>query len=96
MLAASQTVWVPTLSAVGNLIGCGRFPDEALKAILADTSAKVKRAAELGALIGCGSDAGAFRVYHGARTEYRWLKTALGDNADALLNSAFGQIRRVF
>lgn len=33
-LAESETIWVPTFSPIGNLVGCGRFPDEQVKAIL--------------------------------------------------------------
>lgn len=96
LLARSQTVWVPTLSPVGNLLGSGRFPDENLRQILEDTFAKLRQAAALGALIGCGSDAGAWRVPHGGKTEAQWLRQALGEGAEGLLQRAFGQIRRVF
>ena len=34
-LAESRAVWVPTLVTIGNLIGCGRFPDEVLTPQLA-------------------------------------------------------------
>lgn len=30
-LAESETIWVPTFSPIGNLVGCGRFPDEQVK-----------------------------------------------------------------
>lgn len=33
-LAESETIWVPTFSPIGNLVGCGRFPDEQVRAIL--------------------------------------------------------------
>lgn len=64
-LAESRAVWVPTLVTIGNLIGCGRFPDEVLKPLLAYQRNAVKKAAALGAKIACGSDAGAYRVLHG-------------------------------
>ena len=34
LLAKSRTIWIPTLAPVGNLLGCGRFPDEQIKQIL--------------------------------------------------------------
>ena len=48
-LAESRAVWVPTLVTIGNLIGCGRFPDEVLKPLLAYQRNAVKKAAALGA-----------------------------------------------
>ena len=43
-----------------------------------------------GGLIALGSDAGAFRVFHGqaARDEYALLHAALGEKTDALLQKA--------
>ena len=64
-LAESGAVWVPTLVTIGNLIGCGRFPDEVLTPLLAYQMNAVKKAAALGARIACGSDAGAYRVLPG-------------------------------
>ena len=34
MLADSDTVWVPTLVTVRNLLGCGRYDDEVLRPII--------------------------------------------------------------
>ena len=48
-LAESRTVWVPTLATIGNLVGEGRFPDEAVKPLLAYQEAAVAKAAALGA-----------------------------------------------
>lgn len=42
-LAESRAVWVPTLVTIGNLIGCGRFPDEVLKPLLAYQRNAVKK-----------------------------------------------------
>lgn len=78
-LARSDTVWVPTLSAVGNLIGTGRYPDAVLRRILAHQMQMVRRVSQLGGHIACGSDAGAYRVEHvqGAETEAQYLAKAL-------------------
>ena len=46
-LAESRTVWVPTLATIGNLVGEGRFPDEAVKPLLAYQEAAVAKAAAL-------------------------------------------------
>ena len=63
-LAESHAVWVPTLVTIGNLIGDGRFPDAALRPLLAFQQRSVRDAAAQGARIACGSDAGAYRVLH--------------------------------
>ena len=97
-LAQSDAVWVPTLSTVGNLIGCGRYPDDVLERILDMQLDNLARCANLGGRIALGSDAGAYRVYHvqAAEDEYRWLKRALGDAADAILASGEAFIRQKF
>lgn len=79
------TVWVPTLSTVGNLRGKGRFEETAVRAILDSALENVASIAELGGLIAPGSDAGAWAVPHGVETEYELLRQALGANADAVL-----------
>ena len=42
-LAESGAVWVPTLVTIGNLIGCGRFPDTVLTPLLAYQMNAVKK-----------------------------------------------------
>lgn len=88
-LAESRAVWVPTLVTIGNLIGCGRFPDKVLKPLLAYQRNAVKKAAALGAKIACGSDAGAYRVLHGqgGTDERALLRRILGEGADAVLDT---------
>lgn len=97
-LAQSQTVWIPTLSAISNLIGCGRFPDAALRSILRGAQENVKRVAALGGQIGLGSDAGAYCVPHGrgADTEYQLLQEVFGTQTDSILQRAEQRIRAVF
>lgn len=86
-LAGSHAVWVPTLVTIGNLIGSGRFPDSVLKPLLAYQMHAVCSAAEKGALIACGSDAGASHVLHGqgGLDELALLHRALGTHADRIL-----------
>lgn len=97
-LAESPCVWVPTLAPVGNLSGCGRFDDRVLSRLLAAQTAAVRRAASLGARIALGSDAGAFRVPHGAgvRDEYALLQKAAIPDLDAVLAAGQAQIQKIF
>lgn len=78
LLAEKQTPWFPTLAPVGNLSGCGRFPEEEVQKNLHMQMDRIKKAASLRACIGLGSDAGAYLVPHGKGTEdeYRYLKQA--------------------
>lgn len=97
-LAESETVWTPTLVTIGNLIGCGRYPDSVLKPLLEYQMQMVRACAEKGGKIALGSDAGAYMVPHGKgrEDEYALLKAALGEGADAILQSAECAIRKRF
>ena len=64
-LKEKGTVWVPTLVTTGNLLGCGRYPQEELEKIFDSARANVSCAWEKGVLLAAGSDAGAYRVLHG-------------------------------
>ena len=68
------TVWVPTLSTIGNLRGKGRFDEKAVCAILDSALENVGKFAAMGGLIAPGTDAGAWAVPHGSLTEYELLK----------------------
>ena len=63
------TVWIPTLSTIGNLRGTGRFREAAVEEILESAMENVYRFAGLGGLLAPGTDAGAWAVPHGSRTE---------------------------
>lgn len=67
------TVWVPTLSAVGNLLGKGRFPDDQVERILHSAQEGLSR---YRGLVASGTDAGAWAVPHGSQTEETLLKQA--------------------
>ena len=88
-LAESHAVWVPTLVTIGNLIGCGRFPDTVLKPLLEYQMNAVQKAAALGAKIACGSDAGAYRVLHGqgGLDERTLLRRAIEEGADTVTDA---------
>lgn len=79
------TVWVPTISTVGNLRGKGRFDEAAVCRIFDNAAENIRRFAAMGGLIGCGSDAGAWAVPHGCGTEEVLLQTVLGNDAQNLL-----------
>lgn len=95
-MAEAGTVWVPTLSTIGNLRGKGRFREEAVEKILESALENVGRFAAMGGLLAPGTDAGAWAVPHGSLTEYALLGEALGENADALLEKGIAAIREKF
>jgi len=95
-MAEMGTVWVPTLSTVGNLRGKGRFSEEAVTAILASALENVEKFAAMGGLLACGSDAGAWAVPHGCETEEDLLRLALGENTAAVLQKGNARIMEKF
>ena len=96
LLAERGTAWFPTFAPVGNLLGCGRFPDEEIQKNLDMQMKNVKKAAKLGAHIGLGSDAGAYLVPHGTgtRDEYQYLRSA--GVVDDVLEKTEMQVRDLF
>ena len=72
-MAEAKTVWVPTLSTVGNLLGKGRFPDCQVEKIFADIQEKLS---QYKGFVAPGTDAGAWAVPHGSDTEEGWLRQA--------------------
>ena len=83
-MAECGTVWVPTVSAVLNLSGKGRFDEAAVAAIGAHTSENLRQFASMGGHIACGSDAGAWAVPHGCNTEEDHLRAILGQDAETI------------
>ena len=83
------TVWCPTLSAIGNLRGTGRFDEKAVSAIYESSVENLRRFAQMGGLIAPGSDAGAWAVPHvrGGMEEYAHLAHALGGTAKQVLDA---------
>ena len=90
------TVWVPTLSTVGNLRGTGRFSETAVSAILDSALENVKCFAEMGGLLSAGTDAGAWSVPHGSQTEIPLLRIALGDATESILEAGEAILRAKF
>jgi len=70
------TVWVPTLSTIGNLRGKGRFSESAVVQILESAMENVAAFAQMGGLLALGTDAGAWAVPHGSQTEEALLAEA--------------------
>ena len=95
-MAENGTVWVPTLSTVGNLRGKGRFEEAAVRAILDSALENVRIFADMGGLIAPGTDAGAWAVEHGMDSEYDLLGQALGDRAEEVLQRGTAAIMEKF
>ncbi len=70
------TVWVPTLSTIGNLLGKGRFPDDQVEKILDSALTNVSAFRDMGGLLAPGTDAGAWAVPHSSETELAWFARA--------------------
>ncbi len=77
------TVWVPTLSTVGNLRGTGRFSEPDVAKILESALWNVEKYHRMGGLLASGTDAGAWAVPHGSTTEEGYF-TMAGVGEDAL------------
>ena len=90
------TVWVPTLSTIGNLRGKGRFREEAVQRILDSALQNVHDFSAMGGLVAPGSDAGAWAVPHGSMTEEALLEMALGENTKAVLEKGTQKIKEKF
>ena len=95
-MADMGTVWVPTLSAIGNLRGKGRFDEAAVCRILDSALENVKTFVGLGGLVAPGSDAGAWAVPHGSLTEFDLLEMALAERTEAVLETGTRKIREKF
>ena len=95
-MAENRTVWVPTLSTIGNLRGKGRFEETAVRQILASAVENVRIFAGLGGLLAPGTDAGAWAVPHGSLTEYELLEEIFGPETRKILQPGVETIIRKF
>ena len=84
-LADSGSVWVPTIAAIEAFVGRAGFDPAVTAQVFAHQQDCIRRGAELGVKIACGSDAGAVGVPQGtgAATEYALLRTA-GVSAESI------------
>ena len=85
------TVWVPTLSTIGNLRGKGRFNEDAVRRILDSALANVDA---YRGLLAAGTDAGAWAVPHGSTTEEGYF--AMAGVGEDRLAEGFRVIQRKF
>ena len=95
-MVENRTVWVPTLSTIGNLRGTGRFSEKDVENIFESASENCAIFASMGGLLAPGTDAGAWSVPHGSKTEEAYLRDILGDNADTILNTGIEAIKACF
>ncbi len=69
LMAERETIWVPTLAPLGNLIAChsGRYASQMdnIRRIYESQKENVARACQIGVKIAVGSDAGSHQDYHG-------------------------------
>ena len=72
----ADTVWVPTMSTVGNLRGKGRFSEADVERILESALINVAAFHAMGGLLAAGTDAGAWAVPHGSTTEEGYFAMA--------------------
>ena len=88
------TVWVPTLSTIGNLRGKGRFSEPDVEKILASALENVEKFYKMGGILASGTDAGAWAVPHGSTTEEGYFSMAgVDENA---LQQGFTMIQAKF
>lgn len=83
-MKAHRVVWVPTITVVKNMIGCGRFSDEVLEKIWETGSRNIQKGYQTGVQFALGSDAGAYLVPHGQGIENEWecFQEILGKNKE--------------
>ena len=94
----SGTVWCPTLSAIGNLRGAGRFDEKAVAAIYESSAENIRRFVKINGLIAPGSDAGAWSVPHvrSVADEYAHMAHVLGNGAENALARGVAALREKF
>lgn len=92
----NNVIWVPTLSAIGNLRGRGRFDERAVKQIFKSAMENVALFAAMGGLLAPGTDAGAWAVPHGSLTEYALLRECLGEGWECVLDRGTKELEARF
>ena len=95
-MAESRTVWVPTLSTIGNLRGAGRFSEKDVARIFENAAENCAAFADMGGLLAPGTDAGAWNVPHGSESEDTYLHDILGEKADEILSNGIHAIQSRF
>lgn len=92
------TIWVPTLSTIGNLLRTTRFDRAAVEQILFSARKNLQDFHRMGGIIAPGSDAGAYAVLHGegGLDEYGYLEQVLGSHTKAALSQGITAIKNRF
>ena len=87
LLSKSDTVYVPTVSTIRNLIGDARFPEETMKKLWERQKYVIASCYEKGVHLALGSDAGAYLVPHGQgiADEYEAFLEAVGSEHEEAL-----------
>ncbi len=91
-------IWTPTVSPVGNMIGCGRFPDEVLLRLKEEHCRLAEQFYRMGGSVALGSDAGAYLVPHikGVETERSCLCPMISEEhlqqTEALVRERFRRV----
>ena len=95
-MAENGTIWVPTLSTIGNLRGKLRFNEAAVQRILESALENVSAFAQMGGLLAPGTDAGAWAVPHGCLSEYDLMTQVLGTDTKAVLDRGIQALMKKF
>ena len=97
-MAQNGTIWCPTLSAIGNLRGRGRFHEAAVAAIYASSVENVRKFIKINGILAPGSDAGAWAVPHvrGGEDEYAHLTDISGPDVKKVLLTGTDAVRTGF
>ena len=90
-MEANGTVWVPTLSTIGNLRGKGRFSEYDVEKIL---DSALQNVADYQGLLAAGTDAGAWAVPHSSTTEEGYF--AMAGVGEDRLHRGFLEIQKKF
>ena len=94
-MAETGTIWVPTLSTIGNLRGKGRFSEEDVSRIFESAAENCALFAAMGGLLAPGTDAGAWAVPHGCLSEYELFGQLFADS-DAVLSPGILKLQERF
>ena len=95
-MAERGTVWVPTLSPVGNLLETDRYDPSTLAKIMENFQENLLRFAGMGGRIAAGSDAGAYHVPHACGSEGIWLEKTFGENWQTVTEQGNAAIMEMF
>ncbi len=85
LLAEADTIYVPTVSTIYNLLGDNRFPEREVRELWYRQKDVIAACYEAGICLALGSDAGAYCVLHGQGIEDEYRAFCLSINESAKL-----------